>query len=169
MPSHATLSYAAPVRIAVIGLIAIALTACGNSPTRSGTAKSDYEQRMAALLPATQGAILKDRLALEAIRVPERARLRLADIEARLKTTIADLRAITPPAHVAAEHAALIDAYQSLLARFRALGPLARRSTPDKLRIQAGALGSAPAVQEIGNELKAIIAKGYDLGFPKKS
>lgn len=124
---------------------------------------------MSAVAPALQTAILKERLALENIRVPSVGRRQLHEIEQRLRTGIAALRAIQPPPNVANEHAALIDAYQALLARFDTLNGPARQPTTDALRVHAGELASTPALQEIATELKAIIAKGYDLGFPAGS
>ena len=155
------------VRIA-LALSILFLAGCGSS-SHAGAAKSGYETRMSAIAPALQADILKERLALENIRVPSAGRRELQQLEQRLRTGLAKLKATTPPANVANEHAALIDAYQALLTQYTALNSAARQKTTDQLRVQAGKLESTPALQEIGTELKAIIAKGYDLGFPAGS
>jgi hypothetical protein len=154
------------VRIA-LALSVLLLAACGS--TSHGTSKAGYESRMSAIEPSLQSDLLKGRFALENIRVPAVARRQLQLLEHRLRTSIAGLRAITPPDDVASQHAGLIEAYQALLSDFKSLDALTRGRTTDKLRVHAGELANAPPLHEVGRELEAIIAKGYDLGFPKGS
>jgi hypothetical protein len=156
------------VRLALVLVLVLALPACGRSG-QAGSAKAAYEHRMATLVPPLQGEVLKRRLALEQVRVPTVAHRQLRRLEQELRTAIAGLKRIAPPKDVAAEHASLIAGYASLLKDFTALDSDAARATTDKLRVGAGRLAQAPAIREIGGSLQAIIAKGYDLGFPKES
>jgi hypothetical protein len=164
-------------RIAVAALVALLLAGCGSSKTHGGTttapktaAQRAYNQRMAAIAPSLQSKIFKLRLALEQVKTPVVAQRQLRHLETTIGRGIAELTALKPPPDVAAAHARLIAAYRSLKAEFnRALTPLVRKRTSDAARVEAGRLVRAPAFREIGDALHAIIAKGYDLGFPPGS
>jgi len=156
-----------PVRIAVLLSAALLLAGCGSSS--HGASKSTYEHQMAALVPPLQSRLLKLRLSLEQQRGPRNAQRQLQQIEQRLRTSIATLQTMKPPADVTTEHASLIAGYRALLRDFTALNPAARQQTTSTLRVQAGKLSTAASLQEIGTALQAIIAKGYDLGFPPGS
>ena len=168
-------------RIAGVLLVACLLAGCGTSKSASttttttttsakGAAARAYEQKMAAIAPVLQSKIFKLRLALEQVKSPIVGRKQLGNLEARVNRGIAQLKAVQPPADVAVEHAKLIAAYRSLRTEFdHALKPLLRQHTSDAARIEAGRLAHAPAFRVIGDTLHAIIAKGYDLGFPPGS
>ncbi|HEY8645819.1 MAG TPA: hypothetical protein VIL77_08085 [Gaiellaceae bacterium] len=156
------------MRIAFLLSAALLLAGCG-SGSHSASSNSAYEHQMAALVPQLQSKLLKLRFSLEQQRGPRNAQLQLQQIEQRLRSGIATLQALQPPANVATEHASLIAGYRALLGDFAALNPAARRKTTAALRVQAGKLSSAASLQEIGTALKAIIAKGYALGFPPGS
>lgn len=155
------------VRIAVLLSAALLLAGCGSSS--HGASKGAYEHQMATLVPPLQSKLLKLRLSLEQQRGPRNAQQQLRDIEQRLRSSIAALQAMKPPADVVPEQASLVAGYRALLEDFTALNPAARQKTTDTLRVQAGKLSSAASLQEIGAALEAIIAKGYDLGFPPGS
>jgi hypothetical protein len=157
-----------PVRVALLLSAVLLLAGCGSNST--GTAsKSAYEHQMAAFVPQLQSKLLKLRFSLEQQRGPLNARRQLQGGEQLLRTSVAKLQALAPPADVATEHASLIAGYRALLGDFTALNPATRQKTTAKLRVQAGKLSSAASLQEIGTALQAIIAKGYDLGFPPGS
>ena len=82
----------------------------------------------------------------------------------------ARLSALRVPAEVVADQARLIAGYRSLRSEFdRALRPTLHGRTTDAFRVRAGRLASAPGFQVVARALQAIIAKGYDLGFPPGS
>jgi len=157
-----------PVRIAFLLSAALLLAGCGAS-SHSASSKGTYEHQMAALVPPLQSTLLKLRFSLEQQRGPRNAQRQLQQIEQRLRTSIAALQAMKPPAEVATEQVSLIAGYRALLRDFTALNPAARQKSTDALRVQAGKLSTAASLQEVGTALQAIIAKGYDLGFPPGS
>jgi hypothetical protein len=157
-----------PVRLPVVLALCAVLAGCGGSAP-SGPSKADYEHAMAAVAPKLQADLLKGRFALQASRVPARALVRLLALEGELRTSIASLQKIQPPEEVSDQHAVLIAAYRALLTDFTALNRLARADTTDRLRVAVAKLDSSPAQQQIGASLQAIVAKGYDLGFPPGS
>jgi hypothetical protein len=120
---------------------------------------------MAAVEPGLQSEILKDRFALESVRVPSVARRELQTEKAKVRSGIANLQAIDPPPAVADEHARLIAGYRALLTQLDGLKALTSQSTTDKVRVKAATLASAAATRQIAASLRAIIGKGYDLGF----
>jgi hypothetical protein len=153
-----------PVRPFVVLALCALLAGCGGSAP-NGASKSDYEHAMAAVAPKLQSDLLKGRFALQAIRVPARARLRLIALEAELRTAIARLQKLQPPKDVSGDHAVLVDAYRALLKDFTGLNRVAQADTTDRVRVEVAKLDSSPAERQIGSSLQAIIAKGYDLGF----
>ena len=155
--------------VRILGVIALALTlaACGSSGGSSG--KAAYEHKMAAIAPSTQGQLLKRRFALEQARGPANALRLLRSTEDVLRRSIIEIKAIEAPPDVAAAQRDLIAGYRTELAELQALEPLARGASTDGLRVAAAKLDRSPGARQVSAALEAILAKGYDLGFPNET